>query len=273
MKRLLILLVMLFAPAGAFSGPSPEPPSETTREKAVSSPKTSGKLSREDTIERLAQGLIDFKKYPGTDTSNWYSCGEFVPLEKQKEEARRWAATAYDILAKENAKHNTNIPVWGVFATILNESAGDECAVDFITRKIMYGLKILKPKRNHITHSKEELKAAFSSWKWKKWAVNASKYENKRVGVDIGAMQLRRHWRKITPKFIDNKLDLKTSLETAIPEMVRRSLHYPVKGKGYHPRPWMLWPGKHPNSARAKKYDRRITRLAVKKLNAPSGVI
>jgi len=276
MKKLLILLVMLFVPSGVFSNPSSEPPVNQDKVptiKKVSPQKDTGKLSREDTIERLAQGLIRFKKFPGTDTSNWYSCGEFVPLEKQHEEARRWARTAYDILAKENAENNTNIPIWGVFAVVLNESGADECAVDFVTRRVLYHLKLLKPKKNHITHTRAELKKAFSSWKWKKWAINASKYYEKRVGVDLGAMQLRRPWKKVTPTFIDKELNLVSSLEKAIPEMVRRSLHYPQKGKKYHPRPWRLWPGKHPNSDRAARYDRRITHLATKKLKAPAGVI
>ena len=276
MRKLLVILVMLLAPLWALADPVPDPPVDPSVEKKEpSSVDSLEESTKEGTIASMAQGLIEFKKYPGTDISGWYSCGEFVPLERQEKEAMRWARTTYNLLEKYNRENGTDISVWGVFAVVLNESGADECAVDFHTRNVLYHLGLLKRPRKHITHSKSDLKKAFASWRWKRWAINASKYQGKQVGVDLGAMQLRRKWKKISSKLLDDTFNLEKSLSTAIPEMIRRSKAYPVgirKNRRPHPRPWMLWPGQYP-SKRATRYDKRITKIARKFLGAPRSEI
>ena len=270
MKKLLAILVTVFCASSVVADPAPEPPAELAPSRELTG------MSRSEAIESMAQGVLEFKKFPNTDISNWYSCGEYVPDEEQLDVARHWASTVYDTLASYNKEYGTEVPVWGVFAVVMNESGMDECAVDFRTRNVLYGLGLLKKARNHITHSRDEIKKALRSPKWSKWAKSASYAHGKPVGVDIGAMQLRYSWGRVSSKLLDKMLTLDGSLSVAIPEMLRRSKEYPVGKRGDkkpHPRPWVLWPGTPPQSAKSLWYDKRITKLARKVLGAPSDVI
>jgi hypothetical protein len=124
--------------------------------------------------------------------------------------------------------------------TIANESAFDPCALGYYPRKWAIANGFLKPRRQGISYTKNEVLSVIDR--------RAAKGTFKKTGFDLGLCQLLTKFYKGPP---EDLLTVSKGIEICASEMAARVAFYDTK------RPWLYWRGK-----KTVWYDRKISKLA-----------
>ncbi len=221
-----------------------------------------------DLVNRVTDGIWRWKT--GNGTRKWWSCGVSVEVKESQKIARKWAEIVVSESKKAGEFHGYNLNVWGVVATMSRESAFDVCALGLKPRLWAYKNKLLKVKRVHITHTREELDKLFKNKTFmKKWPR-----------LDLGPGQ--RLWCKKCTRSdvyngsLDNIMSLDPGIKLVVEEMVKRVIRHAQKRKGkrlknkwWYNRPWAFWPGSEPSKVYAKKIQNRAYLLGATKKEFP----
>ncbi len=204
-------------------------------------------LSNVKLIGRIANGILKVKRAPYKVTkkisrkSKWYFCGESLEDEEAKEMAAKWAfiivhsvwLEKYDPPEDDRVygyRHVIirpyNLNPWAVAGLAFNESSFDLCALGLGPRFKAYETGLLKRRKRHITHTKEEVL---------KIVTNKSMIHFfKKSGFDLGGLQeLTNYHPGQEPGFLLTW------------EGFRKQIHYLANRGRFHEtkRPWRHWPG------------------------------
>jgi hypothetical protein len=242
--------------------------------------------------KRLIRSIFRSRVPKGGKEPRWEQCGEVVPEEAFVETARTWVRVFLEDVRQAEERYGVKLPVWGVWATIANESSFNECSIDYYTRlwasqtteKFLITetwrgktvrRKVEQKVAEHfrLTYSRDDVWRIIKSEGFKEATVVAKDPKNpgelKLVKImgkfDGGPMQMRTSSKDIpTRGHLDRFLSLSSGLREGIAEMARRALWWQerFREKTPHPRPWKLWPGGNGLSPRNTAYDSKIISVA-----------
>ena len=194
--------------------------------------------AQSDLIERLAKGIYNWKT---VREHGWWECGNYTPKGPLAEDKAILLAYHLVRAACQYSDSNIKVNVWGLAATISNESSFDRCAVGYHFRKWAINKKLVKPRKRTISYGEDELLNAMASPKARGWF--------KTTGVDVGYCQL------LTRFYNGDRQDMMQE-STGI-DICAKQFKY--RSKVLHTnRPWKWWRG-----FKAKWYDERVTRRAI----------
>lgn len=242
--------------------------------------------------KRLIRSIFRSRMPEGGKEPRWEQCGEVVPKEEFVETARTWVRVFLEDVKGAEERYGVKLPVWGVWATIANESGFNECSLDYysrlwasqtsekmLTEETWKGKTVKRKVEQKIvehfrlTYSRDDVWRIIKSEGFKNAAVWAKDPKNpgqkkliKIMGkFDGGPMQMRTAVKDIpTREYLDRFLSLSGGLREGISEMARRAVWWKefFREKTPHPRPWKLWPGGNGLSPRNEAYDTKIVSVA-----------
>lgn len=164
----------------------------------------------------------------------WFVCGKRLTEEQEKEESAR---VAYKVIQERN-RINTNIDVYGIVATMINESGLDRCAIGRDPRNWAIAKNIIKPSRQSISVPEERVLAAVRH----KNAARAFP-----GGFDLGLCQILHRFYDGDPA---DMLALNSGIRICVLEMNARAQFYRTN------EPWYFWRGGY-----KKWYGDKIERI------------
>lgn len=187
-------------------------------------------------VGRMSEGIVA-NWVNKRNRGMWFECGiRYESHEEKQEAATRWA---YHIVRSATANQ---INPWGLAGTIANESNFDRCAIGYHPRKWAVRKQMLKPKRQTISYSAEEIIAVYRSI--------AAKRRWQETGWDAGPCQLLS---KYYPGDISDMFSLARGIDICAMEMSSRQQRHRTK------RGWRWWRGRE-----TAWYDSRVTHFARK---------
>lgn len=222
-----------------------------------------------DLKSRIASGILKWKT--SDQTRPWWYCG--VKLEGQDaiDKSYEWANIVVDEVDKIKSELGYDLNVWGVLGTMSRESAFDECALGLYPRLWAYEHNLLKKRKRHITHTREEINKLVKNKEFmKRWPR-----------LDLGPGQLM--WRSVYKGKKEDLMSVDPGVGIVVREMANRLSHHigfnkmisRLKGniikkhnkKWWYNRPWSFWPygGGKPSKEYAKKVQRRAYLLGATK--------
>ena len=249
-------------------------------------------------LDRLVKAVIRSRTLPSEKDARgkrkppkfyWEQGGVPVPDDQLIPLATRWAALFLASLDQVKEKTGIQLPPWGAFATVANESGFWQCSLNFEARKWAAGhsCKKLQTETWHgktvrrkietklvdkfrQTYTCEEVWAILTDPHYKDATVEIKDRYGKMKTVklrnmaDGGPWQQRFSMKTMTKTRFDLLMSMEPGIYLGAKEMARRSVAYihHFKAKEPHPRPWMLWPGWNPNTDRSIAYDDKITGIA-----------
>lgn len=223
----------------------------------VETPKPGEVYPGEGLEARLAKGILKEKYYRWRGAGGivgeykWYECGERYTQDEAIAAAHEWATN----IIRASKKYDQN--PWGMAGLVAHETDFRRCSIGPHTRNWAYAKRLLKKKKETISHTKEEVLELLGTWQWRKrWG---------RTGVDLGPAQiLYGRYYKGDPK---DMMSLNPGLDIVAKEMQMRSKWGRWHNKLAKKRPWGVWPGTY-----VRQYDIRVTVRARKLGATPSEV-
>ena len=204
---------------------------------------------------RLVSAILksrSIKQADGSRKPYWQECGKKLAKDEMEARAEEWVDAFLEARERTRKKYGLELPLWGTFTTMENESGFNMCTLDKESREWAYENGVVK--RLQFTYSKEDV--------WKIVSHRSFKSSNRKA--DIGPMQVRFGHRKIDKDMINDWLTLVPGIENGTNEMARRAIWYKnqYKTKNNIERPWRLWPSLNPRSKVSTRYDSLISRKA-----------
>lgn len=241
----------------------------------------------EPLVKRLAIGILRSRSVKGSNKNEirWERCGEVVPDEDLNYQSLYLASHFLAALDEVEKQTGVKLNPWGAFATMMNESSADECALDFASRRwaSTHEAKRLTVEEWNGNTTKRKIvrkivdKFRLSYTRDEVWSIiNDSYYDGASIKLsngkivklgkksDMGPWQRRISIKDITREEFDRTLSVIPGIYDGAYEMARRALWYSAKYKiiDPHPRPWVLWPGFDIYNEKNMLYDERITMVA-----------
>lgn len=222
----------------------------------------------EPLVKRFAIGILRSKFIKDINKIRWRRCGKIIPDEDLIQNALYWSSHFLAALDEVENQTGVDINPWGAFATMMNESGADECALDFASRRWASTRKISKKVVNKfkLSHTRDEVWSIIKDPRYKGASVKLPNGKVVKLGKksDIGPWQIRTNIRKITREKFDRVLSVVPGIYDGAYEMARRALWYSTKYGVVdpHPRPWVLWPGLDVYNKKNMLYDKQITMIA-----------
>lgn len=209
-------------------------------------------------IGRISEGVRKIALHKGG--GRWWSCGEVLSDEEQKDHAVEWA---YRIvyLAWEYSDRGSDdgitINPWGIFGTAANESGFDVCALGPWPRKWGYQHKTITKRRLCISHPYEEIKATMLHPKgierWKTSGIDAAPLHQLWRCDEKGMCKPKWNRERLPAIPVDDVFSLGKGFEYNVRKMKKDSIDFKTD------RPWLYWPG-----YRSERYDTKVVRWARK---------
>lgn len=172
--------------------------------------------------------------YKRQSKNPWFVCGERLTEERQKKEISR---IAY-LVVQERNRINRNLDIYGIIATMMNESNLDRCAIGKNPRNWAISKNIIRPSRRNISVPEADVLAAVRH----KNAARAFP-----GGFDLGICQILHRFYEGDPA---DMLKLGSGIRICVLEMSARAQFYKTN------EPWYYWRGGY-----KKWYGDKIKRI------------